>query len=142
MKTLAQRSDGSLGFAGQGMVTAYKFRVESIGAEAGDAIDVTFQLTNGAGNALKIAGFVGMFVVNANTAGDYQPSTALTTLAVQTGYLIWAPTANVAILAATDANGQVVLRGTIAGATTRRITATPWGGLGTPTQTGTITWAA
>lgn len=142
MKTLAQRADGSLGFAGQGMVTAYKFRVVSIGAEAGDAIDVTFQLTDGAGNDLELAGVVGFFVVNADIAGDYQIGTALTTLAVQTGYLIWLQTVGITVLAATDANGQVVMRGTIAGATTRRMTGTPWGGLGTPSQTGTITWAA
>lgn len=127
---------------GGGSLVAYGFTFSLAAEDGSNQIDITCQLVDGLGNPIKAVGIAAMFVIGADTAGDYALGTALTTLSVQTGSLVATALTAGALLVATDAAGQVVLRGTIAGAATRRLNATPWGGLGVPSQSGTITWAA
>lgn len=139
-KVLEQQRDGGVVFKGPGVFSAYDATL-TVAAEAGDNVDVTLQLIDSAKKAVKVSGVAVLFYVTADTAGDFATGTALTTLTtVSAAELIRALVTGQVLLAYTNSSGQIVVRGTIAGAETRRLVAVMPDGRGI--QSGTMTWAA
>jgi hypothetical protein len=138
MKNLMQTADGHLRIVGPFLFSAYDCSL-TVAAESTDNVDVTFQLLDSTGVALKVPNVLILFYVTLNTAGDYAAGTAVTTLTIPTAAnLISITVAGQVVLGKTDANGQILVRGTIAGAATRRLAAVlPDGPIA---QSGTMTW--
>ena len=138
MKVLAQHGDGGLRIVGPGTLALYGGTF-IVATEAANDVDVTFQLVDTAAVPLKIANIMVVFYVSLNTAGDFAATTALTTLTTVTAaQLIGVVVVGQNIATLTNASGQVVVRGTIAGAATRRLVAVlPDGHC---VQSGTMTW--
>jgi hypothetical protein len=140
MKGLIQRADGSLGLVGRGALVAYSGTF-SAGVEAADNIDVLFQLCDGLGNPLKLAGvFVGFN--NVVTTADNFTLDAINSLAVQggIGYLVLAGTTT-NLAAATDVNGKVNVRLNKTGAGSHCLAAAIGFGASQQFKSATLTWA-
>lgn len=127
--------------AGPGILALYSASFAVAAEDGSDQVDVTFQLLDLAGVPLELADVMVVFYVTADTAGSLAAGTALTALTCATAaQLAKSITTGQSILALTNASGQVVVRGTITGTTTRRLAAVlPDGHI---VQSGTLTWAA
>lgn len=140
MKSTVQISRELAGLVGAGGFRPFKGTF-SVAAENSNNVDVTFQLTDAHGTPLKVANVPIQFYISVDTAGTYTGGTNVTTLSVPaTGVRLANFMSGHGVLAATDSNGQIVVRCNTALATTRRLVAVGPGGM-VIAQSGTMTWA-